>query len=64
MAMPQWAITQVGSPLSTVLNDSTAAENQNEWSSATPRSNSACTADVHEVAKWTEPSLPAGAPWS
>ena len=59
MAMPQCAITQRGSVFSTLLNDSIAAENQNECSSATPRSNSCCTAGAHDVAKCTAPSRPA-----
>ena len=61
-AMPQCAMTHVGSLASTFWNDATAAENQNECSCATPRSNSGWTPDAQDVGKCTEPSRSPGWP--
>jgi hypothetical protein len=64
MAVPQCAIAQPGSFSATAENVSTAAENQNECSSATPRLKSGCTAGVQEVWKvtlptrWGDPAAP------
>src|SRR5262245_4631204 len=62
--MPQWAIAHDGSAFSTVLKLWMAAENQNEWSCATPRSKSFATVAAQDVAKWTVPSRSVGAPCS
>src|SRR5438067_9140352 len=51
-----------GSRFSTSLNVFRPSGNQNEWSSATPRSKSGCTAASHDVGKCTVPSFSGGRP--
>src|SRR5262245_19888186 len=56
-AAPHAAMPHAGSACGAVSKDLIAYENQNEWSSATPRVNSAWAAALHEVGKLTVPSL-------
>src|SRR5688500_14314813 len=60
--MPQCAIAHVESAASTWLNAWIDAPNSKECSSATARSNCGATLELHEVAKWTVPSVSPGAP--
>src|SRR5256885_16030477 len=55
LAMPQCAMAHLGSCWATCLKVASAVSNANECSSATPRSNSFCTAGAQEVGKYTEP---------
>src|SRR5439155_2133009 len=57
IAMPQYAIAQVGSCCRTPSNVLRAYRNQYECSMATPRSNSACTLASQDVGKLTLPSF-------
>src|SRR5687767_10209622 len=54
---PQCAIAHDGSLVATSSNAFLASENENECSSATPRSNAAVTSGLHVVSKWTRPSF-------
>ena len=55
--MPQWAMPQPGSVFAVSAKPLSAVWNQNEWSSATARSNFGWAAAVHEVGKLTMPSF-------
>ena len=57
MATPQCAMAQPGSLWATAANAAVEAENQKEWSMATARSNSPWTGALHDVGKWTVPTL-------
>src|SRR5207245_8916268 len=57
IATPHWAIAQPGSFWAIATKASIDAENQNEWSMATARSNSAWTAGLHDVSNLTVPTL-------
>ena len=56
--MPQVAIAQPGSSLSTSRNACSPAEYQNEWSIATARSNAGCTLASQLVGNDTLPRRP------
>jgi len=56
--MPQYAIAQLRSLVSTLRKTCSPAPNQNECSMATPRARSACTAGAHELEKFTLPTWP------
>src|SRR6516225_12103112 len=58
MAIPQYAIPQVGSFSPTAANVSLAFSNQKEWSIATALLNWDWTAGSQETGKFTLPSLP------
>src|SRR6516165_7053173 len=58
MAIPQYAIPQVGSFSPTAANVSLAFSNQKEWSIATALLNCDWTAGSQETGKFTLPSLP------
>src|SRR5687768_16562003 len=57
MAMPQWAMPQLGSVCAASMNPLTAPSSAKECRRATARLNWACAARLHEVLKSTVPSF-------
>src|SRR5688572_1973775 len=57
MAVPQWAMPQLGSVCVASANPLTAGSSAKECSSATARLNWACAAGLHDVLKSTVPSF-------
>src|SRR5881628_3849890 len=56
-------MAQPGSVVVTLVNVFSASSYQNEWSRATPRSNTGCAGAAHDVGKRTWPSAPAVSSW-
>src|SRR5579862_101253 len=60
MAIPQWAMAQLGSVLAMRSNCGPASSYQKSWSRATPRLKEAWTSGEQDIAKDTVPSFSSG----